>query len=125
MRKREWTEAHRREALRRTYEIAAGFAGAGHDAAAAWIRSALGWVDSEAHWREALGLASVDPARIDREVRRVRALAEGRLVREVTWRGESGEESTDRAMAAADKSHGGARFARITRIRKATKKAGQ
>jgi hypothetical protein len=92
-----WTEAHQREAQRRTYEIAAELVGAGH-VAAAWMlvppSLADGIAQSEEFWRDWLGTVShdgrplLDPARIDREVRRVRGLAEGRLVREreETWK---------------------------------------
>lgn len=80
-----WTEAHRREALRRTYEIAAEIAAKDDSNAAAWLcEGAAGYAQTEALWRSELG-DHCDPARIDREVRRVRALAEGRLVRETAW----------------------------------------
>jgi hypothetical protein len=78
----EWTEKHRREALRRTYEIAAELASAADRAySSQTIRVDVG---SEAEWRACLGwvLLRADPARIDREVRRVDHLARGVLVRE-------------------------------------------
>lgn len=86
---RPWTDAHRREALRRTYEIAAE---ACEKRPSADIRNGLAAMSydveaGEDRWRAALAQwLQIDPARIDREVRRVRALAEGRLVRETDTR---------------------------------------
>lgn len=85
-----WGEPHSVEALRRTFEIAAEFAAAGQFGVAWWLvppSPGDNIAPSEELWREHLGSvgvdgkASIDKARIDREVRRVRALAEGRLVR--------------------------------------------
>lgn len=85
-----WTMAHQREALRRTYEIAAELAGRGgledQDEAGRLGRIAAAHL-TEAAWRRFLGgpRSHAGPrraGRIDREVRRVRELAEGRLVRE-------------------------------------------
>jgi len=81
----EWTEAHQREAVRRTYELAAAEAGRGDRIAAdLFVVEAWGFAASEERWRRSLTICDIDPARIDREVRRVRALAEGRIVRDVT-----------------------------------------
>ena len=80
----EWGEAHRREALRRTYEIAAEMVGEGRcDPADRAAANAMQMVVEEIGFRGLLvNWIGLDPARIDREVARVRALAEGRLVRE-------------------------------------------
>ncbi len=118
-----WTEAHRREALRRTYDIAAELTGAGGDF---FPHISPGNVETVRHFRATLaGHARLDTARIDREERRVRGLAEGRLVRENGWRGNSRDGSvlawtTSPAVAATWKSSG-ARVVRVTRIRRAVK----
>jgi hypothetical protein len=92
-----WDERHRREALRRTYEIAAEMAYEGRHRFAWWIQPSgdsgqeLEY-SSEQEWRDLLKGedrstgSGLDAARIDREVRRIRALAEGRLVRETLYR---------------------------------------
>lgn len=79
-----WGEAHQRETARRLYEIAAEYAGRGDDLRALEIASEITDDLSEAAFRESL----FDPpgpdmgmVQIEREVRRIRALAEGRLVR--------------------------------------------
>ena len=83
---KEWTEKHQQEALRRTYEIAAELVGAGKVQEATYLVSNAGYyAGAEDSWRGDLADAdgpAFDAARIDREVRRVRGLAEGRLVRE-------------------------------------------
>lgn len=73
----QWTEAHRREARARLYEIAAErVRTTGRESSSYSMRE-------EAGFRYALEREfEFDPARIEREVRRVRGLAEGRLVRE-------------------------------------------
>ncbi len=82
MKKKPWTEAYAREALMRTYEIAAEIVGAQSSADADTpADGAFADVESEAEWRKALH-PYIEDARINREVRRVRALAEGRLARE-------------------------------------------
>lgn len=78
-----WTEAHQREAIALLCDIAKNAALRG-DAATA--RLALVWAagtlePTEAHLRRALA-DLLDAKVIDREIRRVRRLAEGRLVRE-------------------------------------------
>lgn len=72
-----WTEAHQREALRRTYEIAAELADiANRKNGAPWIAShAFANVFDEQPWRGLLSSA-IDTARIDREVALVRERAE-------------------------------------------------
>lgn len=71
-----WTEAHQREALRRTYEIAATL----DYTPAAWLaEGAGGYVQSEDLFRmnlEDTQGCAFHAARIEREVRRVRAIAE-------------------------------------------------
>ena len=82
-----WTEAHRREALTRLYELAAEWARSGCTSVACscvtdhahHVRQGL-----EGDFRRALAAAECDAARIDREVRRVHGLVEGWLVREMT-----------------------------------------
>jgi len=112
--------------VRRTYELAAAEAGRGDRCAAdLFIVEAWGFAASEERWRRNLTICNLDPARIDREVRRVRALAEGRLVREVRFKvrgrlGES-EETSDRAEAAEacrDRVASGDRVVKVTRIRR-------
>lgn len=77
-----WTEAHQREALRRTYELAAELAGRGMvDEAFELCEVPRNMARSVASWRASLG-CGFDAVRVKREVRRVRALAERRLVRE-------------------------------------------
>jgi hypothetical protein len=92
-----WDERHRREALRRTYEIAAEMAYEGRHRFAWWIQPSgdsgqeLEY-SSEQEWRDLLKGedrstgSGLDAARIDREVRRVDGLATGRLVRETSER---------------------------------------
>lgn len=86
----EWTDAHRREALRRTYEIAAWLVSEGRENDARSLIANLGeGVPDEETWRAYLYVGdgpAFSDARIDHEVRRVRALAEGRLVRETVHR---------------------------------------
>jgi hypothetical protein len=83
-----WSEAHAREARRRTYELAAELAGDDRGGAAwlfvADVRESASYRGEEL-WRESLG-SHFDPARVNAEVRRVRGLAEGRIVRETVWR---------------------------------------
>lgn len=116
----EWTGAHRREAKARLCEVAAMLARA--DVAKYAVEgTSNGGSAQEDMFRRALRYAASYGADIDvaREVRRVDGLATGRLVRVVTWRGESGEEWVTREEALADKSHGGGRLARVTRIMRA------
>lgn len=122
-----WTEAHRREAQRRTYEIAAQMVSDGYgpsaDRLALDLRADIGrekdWTSRLLRWT---GLGA---ARIKREVRRVRALAEGRLVRETVWRvvdvnGDTIREEHDRHMVAdlLDEEES-TRMIHVTRIRRA------
>lgn len=130
---KEWTDVHRREALRRTYEIAAEHAE--YDSCARPLADDP-WVNDEQMWRQ--DLASIlDAVRIDREVRRVRALSEGRLVRETVYQsrrrysdGSLGalalaEDSTRAGLAAHASAmhHNRDEFGivRVTRIRRAVK----
>lgn len=125
-----WTEAHKREALRRTYEIAAELNDDPHRADgiatdAVYFSGACG------RWRAHLKTSGLVLARIEREVRRVRALAEGRLVRETVWYarsrlGDVSDERPDRSVLLADlKAAGrtrianGDRIVRVTRVRRA------
>lgn len=78
------TPAHR-ERLRRTYEIAAEQTGAGlYDGDK--FEELMECAQREDWWRAALSEMGLLPADIDREVRRVDALAAGRLVRETETR---------------------------------------
>lgn len=100
-----WTEAHRREALRRTYEIGAELVADDGDDHRAYLLLETG--------------TPYAGGRVDREVRRVRALAEGRLVRDTGWRVgrewyAAGEEARDRRQA-----YPGMPLLRVTRIRRA------
>jgi hypothetical protein len=77
-----WRQKHQREALRRIYEIAGeAVAACGEDVGLSIAVSALWSAASEQHFRDGLAEAKFDHARIEREVRRVRGLAEGRLKR--------------------------------------------
>ncbi len=130
-----WTDAHRREALRRTYEIAVAVV----DNAAPfscdydWRPVALAALESEAEWRRALAYVGcgtmLTSTRVDREVRRVRDIAEGRLMREMVWhvRGVGiGHEAVfakrDEARAMRDAYtsgvHGAPEIVRVTRYRR-------
>jgi hypothetical protein len=137
MKANEWTEAHRREALRRTYELAAELVGRGepngptNGKRAAWfLMEQIEATDYEKTWLAALGTALVDSARVNREVRRVRALVEGRLVRGTGERyrirggPRDGQDFDDLANARrhAAAAGGGWRIARlrVTCIRKAS-----
>jgi hypothetical protein len=85
----EWTEAHAREALRRTYEIAAELADPNNGGP--WIAGLVfGNIGDEGLWRTLLSGGGLDAARIDREVRRVDRLARGVLAArgEIPWRGD-------------------------------------
>lgn len=90
-RTRPWTEKHQREALRRTYEIAAECVSRGDDNGAVLVTNEpFAACMFESRWRESLeriGVAEGFTAdRINREVRRVRDIAEGRKVWEVVPR---------------------------------------
>jgi hypothetical protein len=73
-----WGVEHSREAMIRAYEIGAELTRTDRGDAAYFMNGLA--VRSEEGFRASLW--RFDPARIDREVRRVRGLAEGRLVRE-------------------------------------------
>lgn len=78
-----WRQKHQREARRRIYEIAAEVDGVSSEHVASSIVASVLWSSaSERHFRDGLAEANFDQNRIDREVRRVRGLAEGRLTRE-------------------------------------------
>lgn len=94
----EWTVAHRREARSRLYQIAAEMMLAGVPETGGRRRrwkpgknpnALIGLYhrcESEREFRSAMEWdTKFKPARIDREVRRVDALATGRLVRETVW----------------------------------------
>ena len=78
-----WTEAHRIEARRRCYEIAAVMAESLPDWQPGALIASYGSAES---MRLVLRAMGCDPARIARELRRVDGLATGRLVRTVRWR---------------------------------------
>lgn len=119
-----WTDAHRREALRRTYEIAAEFVAAESARRAAYlVIDAHSYAAIEQDWREDLADTrgpAFDAARIDREVQRVHALATGRLVRETLWQSRGGawfatrEEAIEHGRGRRDMDH----VLRHTRIRR-------
>lgn len=129
MSEKPWTEAHRREALRRTHEIAAEVSPEAPANAERLALCAHAWTVNEKKWRSLLrmpGHAGLDPARIDREVRRVRGLAEGRLVREpARWAlrfrdGARIERPTREGIDRVHDDYTGGVIVRITRIRKAS-----
>lgn len=137
-----WTIAHQNEALRRTYEIAAIMAARGDttfgdvngDSPGAHQAQAMGGYPTatEVEFRQGLATwACFDSKRIDREVFRVRALAEGRLVRKEHWiardllgfmsdRKFDGDGAEDKARSwAGEYEH--AAVVRVVRIKKAGK----
>lgn len=132
----EWTDAHRREAVRRLYEIAAEFIGIdsedpmGPQRGQILMASSItlrpwSYAETEAIWRCELINYHLDAARISREVRRVRRLAEGGLVRETVW--QARDEDGDVIREDEDERHAndllgaeGVRIVKVTRIRRAT-----
>jgi hypothetical protein len=86
-----WTEAHRREAIRRIYELAAELSAENLCGAESMAKRALWYSEAAALWSAFLG-SWFDADRVKREVRRLRGLAEGRLVREraMTYRNKGG-----------------------------------
>ena len=87
-----WTDLHKREALRRTYELVAELIGQGRDSdAEELLEVPHNMAELEETWRADLGSA-FSAERIEREVRRVHALAEGRLVRREGWGFKTGPE---------------------------------
>lgn len=119
-----WGEAHRREATRRTYEIAAELASGDEEDDAFAVACSIRWCDTEARWRDMLDPV-LSPARISREVRRVDGLTTGRLVRETAYAvrspGGSVEWQTEEQARVwlSDHAPRDAKLIRITRIRKA------
>lgn len=118
-----WTEAHRREAARRIYELAAELSASNLLGAESLANRAIRYSNSESGWRDFVA-GWFDPARVDREVRRVRALAEGRLLREpIEWwaktRNGTGIKGNDReeAESMCGKGYGLVRISRIRRAR--------
>lgn len=84
---KEWGEAHRGQARARLYQLAASAVLDGVDWATAGDIANSGGAIGERHFRDTLRVyADFDVARINREVRHVRALAEGRMVRETVVR---------------------------------------
>lgn len=82
-----WAETCQREARRRSYEIAAELTGVGLEGEAECLTvDDREDVKTEERWRSALDRAGLEEYRIEREVRRVRELAEGRLIRESGYR---------------------------------------
>lgn len=127
MSSKEWGEAHRREALRRTYEIAAELSSRFPIDADEMSMSAGMYAESAEKFRTNLkGYGDIDTARVDREVRRVCALADDppRLVRETVWnyRREDAEPVAEIGQMKAHmiKDQSGGKVIRITRIRRAT-----
>lgn len=128
-----WTEKHRREALRRTYEIAAEIVSTGrHLDADMFVNCAREHCATERKFQVHVAFVFADHIRIDREVRRVHALAEGRLVRETQWkvRGRLGdlggpydnaEEARKVARGKALAGLADVQIVRVTRIRRAVR----
>ena len=128
----EWTEAHRREALRRCYELAAELAAETRATLLAdtLARAALGACRGLGRFSALLVTVGHDAARIERELRRVDGLATGRLVREVwyciRWRGSDdlfgrSQSRADAEVSVMRERPRGARdcIVRVTRIRRA------
>lgn len=123
-----WTKTHQREAYAagcRALAVVALEVGASE----AWARPAglLGDVNAEVWFRAWLSRAvGFDTARVDREVRRVRALAEKRLVREVVWIARTASGATTMPACATPeeakfirRQYPATRIVRVTRIRRA------
>lgn len=109
-----WTKAHQREAGVRTYELAGELEREGHNNGLAYsLACCTGTREDE--FRSALRAAGFDPARISREVRRVDALATGRLVRSQWWRPFGSDQRMTEADAAERRAVGW-RIVRETRI---------
>lgn len=119
----EWTDAHRREALRRTYEIAADLVSQGREDDAESLAARACDSESQPAWEASLYVGdgpALPEEHIDREVRRVDALATGRLVRETVWRREEDPGRGD-FYSTEELARGGVglRAVRVTRIRRA------
>lgn len=119
-----WTDEHRREALRAVLRVLDGIVATAPLALASPIEITLSHYEGEAELRSTMVSFGFVRARIDREVRRVRALAEGRLVREPTWRwrlrlGGHVVEHADESTARSGAKREGTRTMRVTRIRRA------
>ena len=123
-----WTEVHRREAvirsaellvfaLRRDLPVAKASDVADMLGANVLLAEGFADVETEHGWRRWLSLAT-KWANANREVRRVRGLAEGRLVRETMWRA-AGFEYEDRTLAVDRQDFRGGPIVRVTRIRRA------
>lgn len=132
--KKEWAEAHRREARIATRRLADDADLAGNPALAMALTSIANTatgaqISTDSKWRERLRLVGLTDARIEREVRRVRAFAEGRLVRETEWIIVSGSrarrsfndtlEEARTELWAWRATDDGAHIVRVTRIRRA------
>lgn len=124
-----WDERHQREANARTYEIAAELhrrdwkpgRRLGDEPSASYALAASDQIATENDFIVALTYAGLDATRIDREVRRVRDLAEGRVVRDTTWRAGSRERGTEYDNPADARKHvrnSGLRMVKVTRIRR-------
>lgn len=118
MKEKVWGEAHRREAEPRTFELAAEQIRAGEYDGDKFVELTEN-AQREDWWRSALAEMGFDAARIDREVRRVRALAEGRLVRETRWRAGNNMLCDSAELAESMPGALGKRPCRVTRIRRA------
>lgn len=131
-----WTAKHKAEAQRRTYEIAATL---NPLPAIDLAQAALWGAQCERRYRDNLSNAGFDAPRIEREVRRLRGLAEGRLVRETAWRvrylahaGAFGSVTVDltreEAMSARDRMRSESGWdgvvVRVERVRRASRKVG-
>ena len=129
----EWTEAHRREALRRTCELAAV-------AVDVWVALNVvpGDLTTSNRWAEHLSFRlGFDADRVAREVRRVDRLARGLLVRESGWAGRTwkgtvyampdrdGARAWVLAMPLAMGQHDGRHVVRVTRIVTRIRRAGK
>jgi len=122
-----WTEAHRREALRRFRERVAVVDGEIEKLQELDKDVRLGGEQEFRRAIRALDL-SLSSSHIDRDVRRVRALAKGRLVRQTTWRVRSRDveighfhdaaEARTWIAACARWRRAGLSLCRVTRIRR-------
>lgn len=117
-----WTDAHRREAAAAFCEAARDTILRGADPTRALDGARGGWsVESEDRFR--LYLSYLDgfgqDATIHATVRRVRALAEGRLVRDKGWRVDREWYADDEKALAKRQSYPGMPLLRVARIRRA------
>jgi hypothetical protein len=94
-----WTAKHRVEAWACICDVAKRAAMEDPKGLRAWPTPWQRSCESEKFFREWLARAGLDAADLDREVERVRDLAEGRKVRQTLWRARRPRKAVDRLLA--------------------------